>query len=186
MNIQLAGISGSLRKGSYNTALLEVAASLLPQGVTMNIAPIDDIPLYNADLDLPAAHERPPTVIRLRERIAEAHGILVVSPEYNYGIPGGLKNAIDWASRGEDAPLRHKPIALMGASISLWGTVRMQLAFLPVFQYLSMKPHFQPEVFVSEAHKKFDKEGNLTDETTRKFVAKKLQSFKEFIIGQLA
>lgn len=186
MNIQLVGLSGSLRKGSYNTALLQAATSLLPENVSLTIATIDDIPLYNADLDKPASLERPPSVTRLREQLAAAHGILISSPEYNYGIPGGLKNAIDWASRGEDAPLRHKPVALMGATISLWGTVRMQLSFLPIFQYLSMKPHYQPEVLVNEAVRKFDKEGNLTDTATKEIIAKKLQSFRQFILDDLA
>lgn len=186
MNIQLVGLSGSLRKGSYNTALLQAATSLLPEDVSLTIAAIDDIPLYNADLDKPAVAARPATVVRLRDQLAAAHGLLIVSPEYNYGIPGGLKNAIDWASRGEDAPLRYKPVALMGATISLWGTVRMQLSFLPVFQYLNMKPHYQPEVLVNEAVKKFDAAGNLTDATTREIVAKKLQSFRQFILDDLA
>ncbi|WP_276481132.1 NADPH-dependent FMN reductase [Paraflavitalea pollutisoli] len=186
MNIQLVGLSGSLRKGSYNTALLQAAAAMLPPDVSLTIAAIDDLPLYNADLDKPAVADRPATVVRLREQLAAAHGILIASPEYNYGIPGGLKNAIDWASRGEDAPLRHKPVALMGATISLWGTVRMQLSFLPVFQYLSMKPHYQPEVLVNEAVKKFDKGGNLTDVATREIIAKKLQSFRQFILDGLA
>ena len=113
-SIQLAGISGSLRKGSFNTALLHAVESLLPGNMKMNILSIADIPLYNADFDLPAAAERPAPVARFREGLAQVDAVLIVSPEYNYSIPGGLKNAIDWASRGEDSPLLGKPVAVMG------------------------------------------------------------------------
>ena len=138
--IQLIGISGSLRKGSFNTMLLKEAAKLLPTNTSMEIVSIEDIPLYNADLDLPAAKKRPEAAEHLRKMLADADGILISSPEYNYSIPGGLKNAIDWASRGEDSPLLHKPIAIIGATTGLWGTVRMQAAFHPVYLYLDMKP----------------------------------------------
>lgn len=112
--IQLVGLSGSLRTGSYNTLLLKAAAQLLPTDVSMEIISIADIPLYNADLDLPAAKQRPEVVEHFRKVLADADGILISSPEYNYSVPGGLKNAIDWASRGEDSPLLRKPIAVIG------------------------------------------------------------------------
>lgn len=137
--IHFAGISGSLRKGSYNTALLHAASQLLPAGVSMEIVPIGDIPLYNADLDLPAAAARPVSVEQLRQRLAKADGLVIVSPEYNYSIPGGLKNAIDWASRGEDSPIINKPVAVMGATPGLWGTVRMQTAFQQVFCFFKQQ-----------------------------------------------
>src|SRR5450432_715728 len=139
-----AGISGSLRKESFNTWLLHAVQELLPQGVTMDIISIADIPLYNADLDLPAAKERPGTVTAFREAMGKADGLVIVSPEYNYSIPGGLKNAIDWASRAEDSPLLKKPVALLSATPGMWGTVRMQQAFHPLFQYLNMRPVYQP------------------------------------------
>ena len=107
--IQIVGLSGSLRKGSYNTMLLKAASQLLPLNVSMEIISIEDIPLYNADLDLPSAKNRPQPVEHFRKMLADADGILISSPEYNYSIPGGLKNAIDWASRGEDSPLLRKP-----------------------------------------------------------------------------
>lgn len=182
MSIHLIGLSGSLRKNSYNTALLHEAAALLPEDVTMEIVGIGEIPLYNADLDLPATKERPALVKVLRDKLAQADGLLIVSPEYNYSIPGGLKNVIDWASRGEDSPLLHKPVALMGATQSLWGTVRMQLAFLPVFKYLSMKPLDKPEVMIAQAQNRFDKDGKLTDATTRDIVIKQLTAFRKFIL----
>jgi len=179
--IQLVGVSGSLRKGSYNTMLLKAALQLLPPNVSMEIISIEDIPLYNADFDLPAAKQRPKTVEHFRKMLTDADGILISSPEYNYSIPGGLKNAIDWASRGEDSPLLRKPIAVIGATTGLWGTTRMQLAFHNVFLYLDMKPVYKPEVLVAQAEKKFDKNGNLIDEMAKKLLKQKLESLKEMI-----
>lgn len=179
--IQLVGISGSLRKGSFNTMLLKAAAQLLPTDVSMEILSIEDIPLYNADLDLPAANRRPETVEHFRKMLTDADGILISSPEYNYSIPGGLKNAIDWASRGEDSPLLRKPVAVIGATTGLWGTARMQVAFHNIFLFLDMKPVYKPEVLVAQAEKKFDKDGNLIDEMARKLVKQKLEALKEMI-----
>jgi len=179
--IQLVGMSGSLRKGSFNSMLLNAAAQLLPPHVSMDIFSIEDIPLYNADLDLPAAKQRPKVVEHFRKMLADADGILISSPEYNYSIPGGLKNAIDWASRGEDSPLLRKPVAIIGATTGLWGTVRMQMSFHNVFLFLDMKPVYKPEVLVAQAEKKFDKEGNLIDEMAKKLLKQKLEALKEMI-----
>ena len=179
--IQLIGLSGSLRKGSYNTMLLKAALQLLPTDVSMEIISIEDIPLYNADLDLPAAKQRPEAVEHFRKMLTDADGIFISSPEYNYSIPGGLKNAIDWASRGEDSPLLRKPVAVIGATSSLWGTARMQLAFHNVFLFLDMKPVYKPEVLVAQAEKKFDKDGNLIDEMAKKLIRQKLEALKEMI-----
>jgi len=179
--IQFVGLSGSLRKGSFNTMLLKAAAQLLPTDVSMEIISIEDIPLYNADLDLPVAKQRPPSVEHFRKMLTDADGIVIASPEYNYSIPGGLKNAIDWASRGEDSPLLRKPIAVIGATTGLWGTARMQVAFHNVFLFLDMKPVYKPEVLVSQAEKKFDAKGNLTDEMTKKLLKQKLEALKEMI-----
>src|SRR6186713_2729724 len=179
--IQLGGMSGSLRKGSYNTMLLKAAGQLLPVNVSMEIISIEDIPLYNADLDLPSAKNRPQTVEHFRKMLTDADGILISSPEYNYSIPGGLKNAIDWASRGEDSPLLRKPIAVIGATTGLWGTTRVQLAFHNVFLYLDMKPVYKPEVLVAQAEKKFDKTENLIDEMAKKLLKQKLEALKEMI-----
>lgn len=181
-SIHLAGISGSLRKGSFNSMLLHNVLSLLPEDVTMDILPIGDLPLYNADDDLPEARERPQVVTRFREALSHADGIVLVSPEYNYSIPGGLKNAIDWASRGQDSPLLRKPVAVMGATTGMWGTVRMQVAFLTVFQFLDMKPVLKPEVLVASANTKFDPEGKLTDEKAAQLVKQKLEALKNLII----
>ncbi|HEV7622204.1 MAG TPA: NAD(P)H-dependent oxidoreductase, partial [Flavisolibacter sp.] len=180
--IHLAGISGSLRKGSFNTMLLNNTLNFLPAGVTMDTLPINDIPLYNADLDLPTAKERPAVVTKFRNDLAKADGIVFVSPEYNYSIPGGLKNAIDWASRGEDSPLLKKPVAVMGATPGLWGTIRMQFAFHAVFQFLDMKPVYKPEVLIAQANKKFDDKGILSDQVAIDLIRKKLEALKDLII----
>jgi len=183
-NLHLAGISGSLRKDSFNTKLLKAAVDLLPAETTMDILSFADIPLYNADLDKPVAPARPYAVQQFRDELAKADGLLIVSPEYNYSMPGGLKNALDWASRGEDSPLLHKPVAIMGATPGLWGTVRMQMAFQAFFLYLDMKPVYKPEVLVAQAHKKFDKNGKLIDARTSKLISEKLQTLKEMIFHQ--
>ena len=181
-SIHFVGISGSLRKGSFNTMLLHNAMELLPEGVTTETISIGDIPLYNADLDLPIAKERPPVVTEFRNGLSRADGIMIVSPEYNYSIPGGLKNAIDWASRGEDSPLLRKPVAVMGATPGMWGTVRMQLAFQSVFVFLDMKPVLKPEVLIASANTKFDKDGKLIDEKAVDLIKRKLLALKELVL----
>jgi chromate reductase len=181
--IHLTGISGSLRKGSYNTALLHAAGELLPEGVTMDIFAIGELPLYNADLDMPAAKQRPAIVQQFRDQLTNSDGIVIASPEYNYGIPGLLKNAIDWASRGEDSPLLKKPVAIMGATIGMWGTVRMQMDFQNIFLYLNMKPVYKPEVLVAQAPGKFDEKGNLKDATARDLIRQKLEGLRDMIIA---
>jgi chromate reductase len=180
--ITLAGLSGSLRKDSYNTKLLRNLKELLPVGVHLDIISIAEIPMYNGDLDLPIAKKRPVPVETFRNKLAGARGIVIVSPEYNYSIPGVLKNAIDWASRGEDSPLLKKPVAVMGATPGMWGTARMQLAFNAVFQFLDMKPVFKPEILIAQAKDKFDSHGFLKDEKAKELIRKKLESLKELIM----
>ena len=179
-NIHIVGFSGSLRKGSFNTQLLHAAKEVLPEGMTMEIISFKDIPVYNGDDDIPEVPKRPDSVEAFRAAIAGADGILIVTPEYNYSIPGPLKNAIDWASRGDDSPLFHKPVALMGATPGMWGTTRSQLALEPVFHTLKMKPVGKPEVFVNNAGEKF-KDGKLADEKTIAAVKKHLEAFKTLI-----
>ncbi len=178
-NIHLVGISGSLRKVSYNTALLKAAQELLPENVTIEIAEIGNLPLYNSDID---GELRPQSVNDFRNILAKADAFLFVSPEYNYAIPGALKNAIDWASRGEDSPIINKPVALMGATRGLWGTTRMQQAFRPVFQYLNMIPVNKPEVLVAQVQTKFDSNLQLIDEQTKSIVRQQLEALKNLTL----
>lgn len=179
--IHLAAISGSLRKDSFNSALLKTCLQLLPEGVTLEILSID-LPLYNGDLDLPVETNRPAEVTAFREALAKADGLVIASPEYNYSIPGGLKNAIDWASRGSDSPLLRKPVALMGATPGIWGTVRMQTAFLAVFQSLDMKQVIKPEIMIAQAAGKFNENGELADEKAKELIKQKLEALKELIL----
>jgi chromate reductase len=176
--VRLAGISGSLRKGSFNTMLLRAAQELLPEATTIEVLSIGDLPIYNADLDIPARDARPASVNRFRESLARADGVVIASPEYNHSIPGGLKNAIDWASRGEDSPLIGKPVSLMGATPGPVGTARMQLAFLAVFNILRMRQINKFGIFVSHAPQKFDSSGNLTDGEARELLRKHLEAFR--------
>ena len=183
--LQIAGICGSLRKKSYNRQLLNTAIHL-GQQEGINIVPVEigNLPLYNADLDLPQAQNRPAPVDNLRRQIAEADGLLIVSPEYNYSIPAPLKNALDWASRGNDSPLKRKPVAVIGASISSLGTVRMQIHLLSVFLYMDMQPVYQPELLISNAAQKFDEQGQLTDDIARQLLRKKLAGLQQLILQQ--
>jgi chromate reductase, NAD(P)H dehydrogenase (quinone) len=174
----ILGISGSLRHGSYNTALLRFAAQSLPSGATMEIGRIDDLPLYNDDIRVAGY---PPPAQRLREQIARANGVLLVTPEYNYSIPGVLKNALDWASRPPDQPFNGKPVALMSASTGMLGAARAQYHLRQCFVFLNGFVMNRPEIMVARAPERFDSEGNLTDESTRQHVVKHLHAFVEFV-----
>lgn len=163
-DLTILGISGSLRKASYNSALLRTAGGLLPDGVTLEIYDgLRELPHYDQDLD---GADAPAPVRDLRARISAADGLLIASPEYNYSVPGALKNALDWASRPPGASaLQHKPVAIMGASGGVLGTVRGQLALRDVLHGTHSPVVRRPEVFVGMAASKFDADGNLTDET---------------------
>ncbi len=178
--IRFAGISGSLRAGSLNTKLLRSASRLLPENTEMEIVEIGTLPLYNSDLE---GDSLPLSVLKFRESLGRADALVLVSPEYNYSIPGTLKNAIDWASRGKDSPIFGKAVALMGATMGKWGTARMQLAFRPVFQCLDMTPVNKPEVLVAEAADKFDESGHLRDETTEALIRRQLRALKTLVVN---
>lgn len=178
----ILGISGSLRRGSFNTSLLRAAAELAPQGTTIEIASIRDIPLYDGDLE--AESGIPEAVRTLKDRIAAADGLLLATPEYNNSFPGVLKNALDWLSRpAADIPrvFRNRPVALMGATPGQGGTSQAQAAWLPVFRTLTLRPWFGPRMMVSGADKSFDKEGKLTDEKVRGHLTSFMNGFVEFI-----
>jgi len=165
--ISILGIAGSLRKASYNRALLRAAQQLAPPGCRIETFDLDGIPPFNQDDE---AH--PPERVRLlKSKARAADAILFVTPEYNYSIPGVLKNAIDWASRpyGDNA-WQDKPVAVMGASISLLGTARAQYHLRQCFVFLKMHPLNAPEVMVSNAAERFDEHGALTYQPTKDLV----------------
>ena len=164
--LHIFGIAGSLRAGSYNLALLRAAGEMLPPGVTLEIGHIDDVPLYNADVQ--NSEGDPESVKRLKDQIEEADVFLVATPEYNYSIPGVLKNAIDWVSRPpKTCALRKKPVGIMGAAGGESGTIRSQLALRQVFVYTDSYVMAQPELRVTKASGSFDAEGRLIDEALR-------------------
>jgi chromate reductase, NAD(P)H dehydrogenase (quinone) len=165
--IHVLGFCGSLRKGSYNKALLAAAGGLLPGGMTLETFGLSAIPLYNDDVRQAGF---PDPVRKFRERIAAADALLIATPEYNFSMPGVLKNALDWASRPPDPPLNGKPTAIMGASMGNFGTVRSQLHLRQVCVYTNMLLINKPEVLVARAQEKFDGQGRLIDETTAGFV----------------
>ncbi len=171
--IRILGIAGSLRRESYNRAALRAAAELVPEGATLEIFDLDDIPMFNQDED----QNPPDKVVELKRRIREADAVLFVTPEYNYSVPGVLKNAIDWASRPYgDSAWNGKPAAIMGASVGTLGTARAQYHLRQIMVFLNMFPINQPEVMIGNAAKRFDQEGNLTDDATKEFIRQLLQN----------
>jgi chromate reductase, NAD(P)H dehydrogenase (quinone) len=167
----ILGIAGSLRKASFNRAALRAAQQLMPEGATLEIFDLDGIPPFNQDDE---AHP-PKCVVELKQRVRAADAILFVTPEYNYSIPGVLKNAIDWASRPYgDCSWEGKPVAIMGASVGPLGTSRAQYHLRQVFVFLNMYPLNRPEVMIANASQRFDEKGNLTDEDTKAHIQKLL------------
>jgi chromate reductase len=171
--IRILGIAGSLRKGSYNHGALRAATELVPDGATIEIFDLDGIPGFNQDEE----QNPPEKVAEFKRKIREADAILFATPEYNYSVPGVLKNAIDWASRPYgDSAWDGKPAAIMGASVGAIATARAQYHLRQMMVFLNMFPINQPEVMIGNAGEKFDDQGNLTDETTRDFVSQLLKN----------
>ena len=161
-DLKILGISGSLRKDSYNTAVLRAAQAVVPEGVELEVFTLDGIPMYNSDEE--AQHGFPPQVALLREKMAAADALLIATPEYNYSITGALKNALDWASRGGlDSPLTRKPAAILGAGGRL-GTVRAQMHLRQILLHNDVPIVQKPEVFIDRAFEKFDEGGRLVHE----------------------
>jgi chromate reductase, NAD(P)H dehydrogenase (quinone) len=173
----ILGIAGSLRRQSYNRSALRAAGQLLPSGTSLDTFEIDGIPGFNQDEE-----SRPPEkVADLKRRVRAADAILFVTPEYNYSVPGVLKNAIDWASRPYgDSAWAGKPVAVMGASVGILGSARAQYHLRQMFVFLDMHPVNQPEVMIGNAAQRFDQEGNLTDETSKKLIRQLLQNLVEW------
>jgi chromate reductase, NAD(P)H dehydrogenase (quinone) len=165
--ISVLGICGSLRKASFNMAALRTAIELKPAGMTVTVADISQIPLYNEDV---RAQGFPPPVETLRRQIAETDALLFSCPEYNYSMSGVLKNAIDWASRPPDQPFAGKPCAILGAAAGMAGSARAQGDLRRSMVFLDMHPLNKPEVLIGQAQTKFDEQGKLTDEAARGFI----------------
>lgn len=175
--LKLAALVGSLRKASLNRALLKAAIEAAPAGVEVEILEIGDLPLYNSDVQ---EQGMPAAVTALAEGLARAQGILVATPEYNYSVPGVLKNAIDWLSRVEKQPFGGKPLGILGASMGQLGTARCQYHLRQVMVFLDAHVMNRPEVMVGAAHTKFDGDGKLTDASTREHLAKFMAAFQAF------
>ena len=180
--LTVAGIAGSLRVGSYNKALLRAAVELAPTGMTIVPFDISVVPFYNSDVE---AEGDPPGVAALKTAVSEAAGVLFVTPEYNYGLPGVLKNTIDWATRGargpRTSPLAYKPVLVMGSSGSMVGTARAQQQLREaMIEPAALVMQF-PQVLVSRHREKFDEGMKLVDPTTREWVEKALVEFAQWI-----
>lgn len=164
--IRVVGITGSLRDASFNTALLNAAAGLLPPGMALEFIDLADLPMFDVDTEKPF----PISVAQFREKIAAADAVLISTPEYNSSISGALKNALDWASRQPQPPFAGKPVAIMGASTGVFGTARAQMVLRQVLTHIGALVMPKPEVMVAKAQEAFDKEGRLVNETTRGFL----------------
>jgi len=180
--MKIVGISGSVREKSFNRALLRAAQSAMPGGSDLAIESIADVPLYNGDEE--AARGIPASVTRIKEAIAAADGLLLVTPEYNNSVPGVAKNSIDWLSRPPADIARvfgGKPVAIAGASPGGFGTVLSQNAWLPVFKTLGCEVYSGGKLLVSRAGSVFDAEGNVTDAATRDAIARFMAGFVRFV-----
>lgn len=176
---KVAGISGSLRAGSFNTATLRAAQELAPDRLDIEIVTLEDVPLFNADVE---AKGWPPRVQELRDRVGACDAVLFASPEYNYSVTGVLKNAIDWLSRPEgDAPLNGKPAGIVGATPSFVGTARGQAHLRQIVFYNAMPLLPTAEVLIARAGERFDADGRLTDEHTREVLKRMLDKFAAWV-----
>src|ERR1044072_1702439 len=175
--IRILGIAGSLRRDSYNRAALRAATGLVPEGATIDTFELDGIPGLNQDEE-----QNPPAkVAELKRLIRESDAVLFVTPEYNYSIPGVLKNAIEWASRPYgDRASRGAPAPIVGAVIGTIGTARAQYPLRQMMVFLNMFPVPQPEVMIANASKRFDAQGNLTDNTSKEFIRQLLQNLVDW------
>jgi len=177
--LRILGIAGSLRAGSLNRALLRAAVDLAPEDMTIEVFDLAAVPLYNGDVE---AAGDPPGVAAFKQVIVAADGVLMATPEYNHGVPGVMKNAVDWASRPpREAPLGGKPVGLIGASPGQTGTARGQSQLRQAFEFTNSYCMPQPELLVFKAHEKFDAEGRLTDAATGEYLQRYLAAFGEWV-----
>jgi chromate reductase len=177
--LRLVVLVGSLRRGSFNAAIARALPGLAPSDVAiLPLGSIGEFPLFNQDVQ---AQGFPPAVVAMGEAIARADGVIIVTPEYNYSVPGVLKNALDWLSRLPNQPFAGKPVAIQSASPGIFGGVRAQLHLRQSLVFLDALTFARPEVIIGQAGSKFDaKTGELTDKTTREFIAQQLQAFAVF------
>ncbi|MGG5818036.1 NADPH-dependent FMN reductase [Falsiroseomonas sp. HW251] len=179
--LKVMAISGSLRKASFNTSILRMAAELAPDGMQVNLYEgLRNIPPYDDDLRTGSGY--PPAVAAFRAMIKEADALLIASPEYNFSISGVLKNAIDWASRVPDQPFDGKPVAIMGAAGGAYGTARSQYDLRKILAGLNAMLLNKPEVLIGAAASKFDAEGRLTDETARGLIAQQMVALRDWTL----
>lgn len=174
--MRVLGICGSLRAGSYNGLLLAAACELAPAGMTIHTGSIAEIPLYNEDI---RSAGLPEGVVALKKDVAAADAVLIVSPEYNYSVPGVLKNTLDWMSRGPELPFEGKPVAIMGASTGIFGTARGQYHLRQVLQFMNTFTLNKPEVFLGQANLKFDEHGQLKDDVAKQLISKQLEALRD-------
>lgn len=171
--IKILAFAGSLRRGSYNKALVRAAVELAPENVVMEVFDLEGIPPFNEDY----VSNPPASVIEFKDKIRKADALLIATPEYNYSIPGVLKNAIDWASRPfQGNPLEGKPVAVMSASAGRLGGARAQYHLRQTFVFLNMHPVNRPEVMLSQAADNVDTNGRLTNEQTRKLIKQLIEA----------
>ncbi|WP_372966162.1 NADPH-dependent FMN reductase [Marinobacter sp.] len=177
--MKILAISGSIRKGSLNTQLLKAAAECVDQGTSVELFDLADIPFYNGDLD---GDTKPAAVQALQEAIANADGLLIATPEYNYSVPGVLKNAIDWASRPAfNSVLRGKPTGVMSSSMSTIGGARAQVHLRDILLATLTPVYLAPDFALASAHTAFDDDGQLVDEGTRKFLQKYMTGYINWV-----
>lgn len=179
--MDIIGICGSQRSQSINRMLLGLAGECLPPGASLQLVNWDDVPPFNADV---MAQGLPAPVHALRERIRVADAVIIATPEYNFSIPGMLKNAIDWVSRGDDQPLLHKPVAILSATPGPLGGARVQYDLRKVLLFMNAAVLVKPEVFVGLANQKFDAQGQCTDAQTRAFVQAQMTAFASHVRRQ--
>ena len=180
--MKIIAISGALRKASTNTGLLRALADLAPAGITIDIATLHGIPLYDGDVE--AASGKPSSVAALDQKIRTADAVVIATPEYNFSIPGVLKNATDWLSRG-GSPFRWKKLGIIGAAAGPLGTGRAQYHLRQNLQALEAIVMPKPEFFAGSNENKFDADGNLTDENSRQHLAKWLEAFVGFVNAKI-
>jgi chromate reductase len=181
---RVIAFAGSLRRKSFNRALITAAQELAPAGLVIETLEIGDLPFYNADVE---AAGDPARVAAFKSAVQSADGLLIATPEYNDGIPGVLANAMDWGSRLPGrSPLAGKPVALMGASPSQVGTARAQLHLRQVLGHVHARVLPPPELLIARAHERFDKELRLTDESTRLVLTSLLERFSRWIVRERA